>query len=698
MTFPLNFSPALRTSRILRAGAIAFALTCHAGTTSLHAENAPQTAKLTSGLVSGVELQNFSKTIPAGDDFYKHVNGAWLERTEIPSDQSRWGSFSVLDDMVKEQVKTIIEEAGKNPNAATGPAKQVGDFYRAFTNVEARNAAGLKPIQSLIDEIAAIQSKSDWIRVTAKLDRKGVPGMMGAYIDQDAKKSDQYAVHLVQNGLSLPDRDYYLEDEGRYRDALAALENYAKEMLAAAGHKSPDAAAKAIVAIEKQLAKAQWSQVELRDPIKSYNKVAITDFESKYPKLQWKTAAIESGLPTEGTLIVGQPSFFQATNDLIESQELSDLKAYTTFRLIDAFAEVLTETLEQKHFGFHKTVLSGVTDQEPLWKRGVMACNQMLGMPVGQLYVNKYFPPEAKERMEGLVEGLKVAFAIRIKDLEWMSPGTKKQALEKLAKFTHKIGYPNKWKDYSSVEINDQDVVKNLMALAEFEHKYALAKLGKPIDRDEWGMPPQTVNAYYNPQMNEIVFPAGILQPPFFNLKADDAINYGGIGAVIGHEISHGFDDQGSQYDGDGNLRNWWTQNDRMEFERRADQLVNQYQSYKPFPDMNVNGKLTLGENIGDLGGLNAAYTAYQLSLQGKQAPVIDGLTGDQRFFTGWAQVWRCKYRETELRKRLLTDPHSPTNYRANGIVSNLDPFYEAFSVKPDAAMYIEKDKRVRIW
>jgi endothelin-converting enzyme/putative endopeptidase len=688
----------LRKLVIVQAGAIAFAFTLSLETCTLHAENAPKTSKVSSGLVSGVELENFSKTISASDDFYKHVNGSWLDRTEIPSDQSRWGSFSVLDDMVKEQVKTIIEEAGQNPSAASGPAKQVGDFYRAFTNVEARNTAGLKPIQFLLDEITAIQNKADWSRITAKLDRKGVPGMTATYIDQDAKRSDQYAVHLVQNGLSLPDRDYYLEDEGRYRDALAALETYAKEMLAAAGHDSPESGARAIVAIEKELAKAQWSQVELRDPVKSYNKVAISDFETSYPNLQWRASTRESGLPTDGTLIVGQPSFFQATNDLIESQELSALKAYTTFRLIDAYAEVLTETLEQKHFGFHQTVLSGVTDQEPLWKRGVMACNQTLGMPVGQLYVNKYFPPEAKERMEGLVEGLKAAFAIRIKDLEWMSPGTKKQALEKLAKFTHKIGYPNKWKDYSSVEIDDLDVVKNLMALAEFEHQYALAKLGKPINRDEWGMPPQTVNAYYNPQMNEIVFPAGILQPPFFNLKADDAINYGGIGAVIGHEISHGFDDQGSQYDGDGNLRNWWTQNDRMEFERRAEKLVSQYQSYKPFPDMNVNGKLTLGENIGDLGGLNAAYTAYQLSLNGKQPAIIDGLSGDQRFFTGWAQVWRCKYRETELRKRLLTDPHSPTNYRANGIVSNLDSFYDAFSVKPDSAMYIEQNKRVRLW
>ena len=358
----------------------------------------------------------------------------------------------------------------------------------------------------------------------------------------------------------------------------------------------------------------------------------------------------------------------------------------------------MTEEIEKIHFNFHETTLSGVAEQEPLWRRGVDACNAMLGMPVGQLYVEKHFSPKAKERMNELVGNLLKAFSERIDQLPWMGNGTKAQAREKLSKFTPKIGYPDKWKDYSSVSIDGKNVVGNLTRIAEFEHTYAIGKLGKPIDRTEWYMPPQTVNAYYNPLMNEIVFPAAILQPPFFNLEADDAINYGGIGAVIGHEISHGFDDSGSKFDGQGNLRNWWTANDESEFEKRSQQLVSQYDAYQPIPGMNLSGKFTLGENIGDLGGLSVAYTAYKLSLDGKPSPVIDDYTGEQRFFIGWAQVWRRKYREAEMRKRIKTDPHSPSQYRCNGIVSNLDGFYDAFEVKPGSAMFIAPEKRVRIW
>ena len=397
-------------------------------------------------------------------------------------------------------------------------------------------------------------------------------------------------------------------------------------------------------------------------------------------------------------MIVGQPSFIDGCNKIIGNASIDALKDFLFFSTIDNYAPALSEAIEKRHFEFHQKVLTGVSEQKPLWRRGVEACNGRLGMPVGQLYVAKYFSPEAKTRMEGLVGNLKQAFAERIMKLDWMGRGTKQQAMEKLSKFTTKIGYPDKWKDYSSVEISSTDLASNLMNLAGFEHNYYLAKLGKPIDRSEWMMPPQTINAYYNPLMNEIVFPAAILQPPFFNLKADDAVNYGGIGAVIGHELSHGFDDSGSKFDGDGNLRDWWTQADREEFDRRAGLLASQYDTYKPFSDMNVNGKFTLGENIGDLGGLAVAYHAYQLSLGGKPAPVIDGLSGDQRFFMGWSQIWRRKYREQELRKRLLTDPHSPSQYRVIGIVSNMDAFYAAFGIKPGDPMYIAPENRVRIW
>ncbi len=649
-------------------------------------------------LQSGVIRDNFDASIAPDQDFYRHVNNAWLAKTEIPADKARYGAFIMLDENVKAQVKEIIESVGKESASATGPAQQVGDLYRSYVNVEARNAAGWGPIEAWLKRTAEVKSKEAWSSLQSELDMAGVPGMLGVYVDQDAKKSDQYAVHLVQTGITLPDRDYYLQNEGRYDEARKALVKYIEEMLVSAKYDKAVELSEKVVAFEKEIAKVQWTQVEQRDPVKTYNKMPVEAFALEHPNLAWKTHAEVAGLPVTGEIIVGQPSFFKGIDKLVGETNLETLKAYTAFHLIDSFAAVLDAETERKHFHFHSTALSGVTEQQPLWKRGVDTCSGLLGMPVGQLYIAKHFSPEAKQRMQVMVEKLKEAFANRIKKLEWMGPGTKAQALEKLSLFSHKIGYPDKWKDYSSVVIRPTSIVDNLIAIRKFEHQYSIAKLGKPIDRTEWGMPPQMVNAYYNPQMNEIVFPAAILQPPFFNLEAEDAVNYGGIGAVIGHEISHGFDDQGSQYDGRGNLRKWWTLEDREEFERRAQQLVKQYSAYKPFEDMSVNGELTLGENIGDLGGLNAAYSAYQLSLNGKPAPVLDGYTGDQRFFIGWAQVWLFKYREPELRKRLLTDPHSPAQYRANGIVSNLDAFYEAFSIKPDSPMWLAPEKRVRIW
>jgi endothelin-converting enzyme/putative endopeptidase len=426
--------------------------------------------------------------------------------------------------------------------------------------------------------------------------------------------------------------------------------------------------------------------------------MSANEFAVANPGLAWASYAKTAGVASLDEIIVGQPSFFQQSQSVLAETSVDTLKAYLAFQTINTYAPVLTEDLERMHFAFHETVLSGVTEQEPLWRRGVDACNAMLGMPVGQLYVEKHFSPLAKKRMNELVGNLLRAFEQRIEKLEWMGNGTKAQAKEKLALFTPKIGYPDKWKDYSSVQIVRDDIVGNLGRIAEFEHQYALNKLGKPIDRTEWYMPPQTVNAYYNPLMNEIVFPAAILQPPFFNLEADDAVNYGAIGAVIGHEISHGFDDAGSRFDGRGNLRNWWTENDRTEFEKRANRLVSQYDAYEPLPGMPLSGRFTLGENIGDLGGLSVAYTAYLLSLEGKPAAVLDGFTGEQRFFIGWAQVWRRKYREEEMRKRIKTDPHSPSAYRCNGIVSNLDGFYEAFGIGSEDPMYIAPEKRVRIW
>lgn len=651
----------------------------------------------TKALTSGIELENFDMSVSPDEDFFRFVNGKWLEKTKIPSDQSNYGAFTALDIETKEAIKKLIEEAStqKNPSAI---AKQVGDFYRSYTDIAQRNKAGIEPIQGMLSQIKAIGSKEQLIQVAGKLSRRGVASFYGFYIEPDAKRSDQYAIYVNQDGTTLPDRDYYLDDKERFQKTLAAYLKFVETMLTQVGWPNPAEAASKIVEMERSFAQSQWTQVELRNPDNTYNKMQATDIASKYASLRWADYATAAGLPSGLDVIVGQPSFMAGASNTITENDLDTLKAYLAFQMVDTYAPLLTESIEKLHFDFHETTLSGVTEQEPLWRRGVDACNGLLGMPVGQLYVEKHFSPKSKEKMNTLVKNLLVAFEQRIDQLEWMGNGTKKQAKEKLAQFTPKIGYPDVWKDYSSVKIVPDNIIANMGEILEFEHNYQINKLGKPINRSEWYMPPQTVNAYYNPLMNEIVFPAAILQPPFFNLDADDAVNYGGIGAVIGHEISHGFDDSGRKYDGKGNLRNWWTTSDQEEFEARSTMLVKQYDAYKPFPSDNVNGKFTLGENIGDLGGMSVAYTAYQLALQGKEAPVMDGFTGDQRFFIGWAQVWRRKYRDEELKKRLLTDPHSPSQYRCNGIVSNLDPFYAAFSIKPDSKMSIDLKKRVRIW
>lgn len=649
--------------------------------------------------VSGIEVKNISKSLPPGKDFYEFVNEGWLKSTEIPADRSNFGSFSVLEDETKTAIRSLIEAAASDQSATPGSdAQKVGDFYRSLTNVELRDQLGTKPIEGLLAKIAAVQSAEDMAVVVGELQRKGVSGLFVNYISPDAKKSDQYTVYLTQAGITLPDRDFYLSEDPRYADLRKALLKYVEDMLVIIRHPNAKQAAEQIVALEKRLAELQWARVENRDPLKTYNKMSRAELISRLDKLPMAKFLEVVGLDKHDQFVVRQPSYFEGINKLGVDVAPETWKDYYSFRVIDAFAVDLTQAIEKRHFDFHETALSGVLEQKPLWKRGVEACDRVLGEIVGKLYVEKHFPPRAKTRMKELVDNLKLAFAARIDSLDWMSPVTKKQAHDKLSKFTTKIGYPDVWKDYSKLTIKADDLVGNYMRAAEVEYQRDLDRLGGPIDRNEWGMTPQTINAYYNPVMNEIVFPAAILQPPFFNLDADDAVNYGGIGGVIGHEISHGFDDKGSQYDGNGNLRNWWTEDDRKEFDRRAKLLTEQYNAYKPFADMNVNGQLTLGENIGDLGGMSVAYAAYRMSLQGKEAPVIDGYSGDQRFFLGWGQIWRRLYREPELRKRLLTDPHSPSQYRANGIVSNMDAFYEAFAVKPGEPMYIEPEKRVRIW
>lgn len=650
-------------------------------------------------LKSGIDKSNISQTIKPGQDFYQYVNDGWLKSTQIPADKSNFGAFSILDDNTLAAVRGIIEEAAGDKQATAGSDRQkVGDFYRTYMDVAGRNKAGIEPIRGMLDAVAAVKDKHEIMPLAALLYRQGVGSVFNVYVEPDAKKSEQYAVYVGQSGISLPDRDYYLKSDDRNKTMQAALREYVRDLLTTVGTSDAEKSAQSVYELEAKLAELQWTNVQNRDPQATYNKKTHTELASQHPNLNWPKFVSGLGFEKEASSVVQQVSFIEGVAGLVESVPLDTWKNYFTYQVIDAYAPVLTEQLERRHFEFHDKTISGVAEQKAMWRRGVEATNRVLGEVVGKLYVEKYFAPEAKARMLQLVENLKKAAAERIDKLEWMGPATKAQARQKLAKFTTKIGYPDKWKDYSKLTIAGDSIATNMMRSSAFEIDRQMTRLGGPIDRTEWLMTPQTINAYYNPVMNEIVFPAAILQPPFFNMAADDAVNYGGIGAVIGHELSHGFDDQGSQYDGDGNLRKWWTSEDRDEFERRAKTLVGQYNTYKPFEDMNVNGELTLGENIGDLGGLNFAYTAYKNSLGGKPAETIDGTTGDQRFFYGWGQVWRRLYREPELRRRLLDDPHSPSQYRVNGIVSNMDAFYEAFDIKPGDAMYIAPEKRVRIW
>lgn len=673
------------------------AAACLAGTFSVNAQDVGgKTPAL--GKVSGIDQSLFSETVSAGDNFYLYANEKWLETTKIPGDKSNYGIFTVLDDATRKQVRALIENVAATKSAFGTPAQKVGDLYNSVLDETARNEGGLKPIAALLEQIAAVDSQTSLATTIGDLRRTGIGAPVVPYVSVDAKKSDSYTVYVTQSGLSLPDRDYYLEDEERYIDLREKLAAYIADILTMNGHDNAAEAASGIVEIETRIAKIHWTKTENRDPIKTYNKRTQAELDQMLGVFKWFDYAKSAGIDSKQELVVRQPSFFESMSELFESVTIDQWKDYFTYHTLDGFASGLTMEMEKRHFDFHETAISGVAEQQPLWKRGVSVTGSSLGELVGQLYVEKHFQPIAKKRMNELVDNLKLAFKQRIMSRDWMGEGTKKQALEKLSLFTTKIGYPDEWKDYEKLSIGDGILGDHLIASAEFEYQRDLDKLGGPIDRGEWHMTPQTINAYYNPTMNEIVFPAAILQPPFFNLAADDAVNYGGIGAVIGHELSHGFDDKGSKYDGSGNLRMWWTETDREEFERRASGLVDQYNAFEPVKDNFVNGKLTLGENIGDLGGLSVSYAAYRLSLGDDAAPVIDDLTGDQRFFLGWSQIWRRLYREQELLRRLIVDPHSPSEFRVNGIVRNMDAWYEAFGIKKGSKLYLTPEQRVRIW
>ena len=664
-------------------------------TTAQSSVEAPQKTALASGL----EQANMDKSVRPQDNFYRYINGGWMSKNQIPDDKTAIGSFYDLRDKADEDVKAIIEKLAATDGLKMGSDEQkVADLFRSYMNTQARNTLGTAPIQSIFNAINELKTKDDLARFFGSYSTVGINNPLALYINIDEKDSSSYATYIWQNGLNLPDRDYYFNDEERFVKLRVGYLAHIEKMLSLAGLPNAKESAINIMALETKLANAHWTRVETRDSEKSYNKVSTDDLNKLTDKFNWQAFLAAEGVEKQKNIIINQPSFIEGFGKTFDETSLAVWQQYLTFNTLNAFSSYLTTELDNENFDFFSKQLSGRKEQRPTWKRGVSVINGNLGEVIGKVYVTRHFTPTAKSRMSELVENLRNAYGTSIDNLTWMSENTKKAAHVKLAAFTPKIGYPDQWEDYSKLSIKSDDLVGNIIRARRLSSEKEISKLGGPIHKWEWHMTPQTVNAYYNPPANEIVFPAAILQAPFFNMEADDAVNYGGIGAVIGHEMGHGFDDQGSKYDATGNLRNWWTDQDLKEFSSRTKALVEQYASYQVFDDLNINGELTLGENIGDLSGVTIAYKAYRASLKGEEAPVIDGLTGDQRFFMGYAQIWRGKIVEKSLRNRVATDPHSPGEFRVLGILSNFDKFYETFDVKEGDAMYIAPEKRVKIW
>ena len=663
------------------------------------AAKAPQTLTTTTPLSSGIDTQWIDSSVRIQDDANLHVNGNWIKKNEIPADKSAWGAFYELRDATLPQLKGIIEDASKNANN-DADAQKIADLYTSFIDENIVDSLGFKPIAEQLASINALKNKKQIPVLIAQFNRIGATAPYEPAVHQDAKDSTKYIVDIGQSGLGLPDRDYYLkDDDAKLKDIRTKYQAHITKMLTLIGDTNAAANAKNILVLETAIAKAQWTKVENRDPVKTYNRVELNALAKLTPGYDWTPYLTESGIKGKvDYLVVSQPSYLTGFSKILNSTSLPIWKAYFRWHLLSNYAPYLSKNFSDESFAFYGTVLRGVPEPEPRWKRAVRLEEGAVGELLGKLYVAQYFPPQHKARMEKLVSNLLIAYRTSIDTLDWMSPETKKEAQAKLATFNPKIGYPNKWIDYSTLSISKNDLIGNINRASQFEYNRNFNKLGKPIDRDEWGMTPQTVNAYYNPELNEIVFPAAIMQPPFFNINADDAVNYGAIGAVIGHEISHGFDDQGSQYDGHGNLRDWWTKEDHEKFSAKTQQLIKQYGSYSPVAGYPVNGELTLGENIADNSGLAIAYKAYLISLNGKPAPILDGYTGEQRFYIGFSQVWRGKIREQEAISRIKADPHSPPQFRVLGTLKNQPGFYKAFDLKETDKMFLPAAERVIIW
>ena len=653
----------------------------------------------TKAVESGLDPESFDKEVRPQDDLFRHVNGSWLARTEIPADKASYGAFDILFDKAQADLRTIVEEAAQSTTRTPGSeAQKIGDFYESFMNEQRAEQLGITPLKPELDAIDVIKTKTDLARHFARFFKLNLINPIVGYVDGDAQQPTNDILYVFQGGLGLPDRDYYIKNDDKLKEYREKYVGFVGNILGQAGDANASKSAREIFVLETRLARAHWTNVESRDAVKTYNKVTVADLAKQFPGFDWDAWTKELGVNGVPAVVVSQPSYLKALAATVNELPVAAWKPYLKASLLNGFAPYLNKSIVDAEFGFYNTTLRGVKEQQPRWKRGVNTVNGNLGEMLGKLYVERHFKPEAKARMEGLVANLREAYRLGIDKLEWMGPETKKQAQEKLAKFTPKIGYPNKWRDYSKLEIKKDDLVGNMIRAFEHENNYQLGKAGKPIDPEQWGMTPQTINAYYNPVRNEIVFPAAILQPPFFNLDAEDAVNYGGIGAVIGHEMGHGFDDQGRRYDATGALRDWWTKADEAEYMKRAKVLVDQFNEFEPLPGLHVNGELTLGENLADLTGLVISHQAYQLSLKGKDAPTIDGITADQRFYMGWSQSWKAKERDESLRQQVLTNVHSPEMYRANGPIRNIPEFYAAFGVKEGDKHYLPPDRRVKIW
>jgi putative endopeptidase len=694
----------------LRGAALACLLACASQPSAPNApSSSPQAAEGTASAPApqkpqygswGFDTAGMDRTVAPGNSFYRYANGHWLETTPIPPDKSNYGLFTVLSDLSDDRTREIIEGTQGDPGSEE---RKIADLYRSFLDEAGIEAKGITPIQGRLDEIAKIRDTAGVVHEFARLSRELGSNPLSTQVGQDDRDPEHHIASLGQGGLGLPDRDMYDAQAKAFAAVRAGYQEFAATLFTLAQLPRARERAAAVYALEEKIAKSHWTRVQNRDAIKTYNKLSIVELETLAPGVPWARWLEDAGLKGQTQLNVNQPSAITAVGQLLRSEPLAVWKDYLALRTLSAAAPYLPKAFVDAWFIMYGKTLSGTPELEARWRRGVTLVVRRLGEAVGKLYVAKYFTPETKAQADELVQNLLLAMGQRLDALTWMSPDTKGKAKAKLATYNPKIGYPKTWRDYSSLRIEAGDALGNAQRGAAFEYDRLLAKLGQPVDRDEWGLPPMIVNAYYNPTLNEIVFPAAILQPPFFDPNADPAVNYGGIGAVIGHEISHGFDDQGAQYDADGTLRNWWTDADAQEFKAATSRLVDQYATYCPVPAQGdkptqcVNGQLTLGENIADLAGLTVAYSAYQLALAGKPAPVLDGFSGDQRFFLGWGQIWRRLYRDRELSNRLVTDPHSPSEFRS-AVVRNLDPWYLAFAPAAADALFLAPEQRVKIW